>query len=211
MSFGFYLCSHQPLFSNMLHKRMKGWVEVVSATSAQNFPSDSVVSQPRVVFQSDRTIAGLEGLSAATSISFCSLDQLLGVFCEGFLMIMDTWGKQLLRITVWEQGASSSGELKFRTMNSWSAKAHLGVLLKQLIGKWCPKGQIHRWVRHSSSAKITFQNGYQMALTLLILVCDLRVWSVTLKYFNLLNFFSSTLDSKMSLMGVTLSGSVKLL
>lgn len=100
MSFGFYLCSHQPLFSNMLHKRMKGWVEVVSATSAQNFPSDSVVSQPRVVFQSDRTIAGLEGLSAATSISFCSLDQLLGVFCEGFLMIMDTWGKQLLRITV---------------------------------------------------------------------------------------------------------------
>lgn len=39
MSFGFYLCSHQPLFSNMLHKRMKGWVEVVSATSAQNFPS----------------------------------------------------------------------------------------------------------------------------------------------------------------------------
>lgn len=42
-----------------------------------------------------------------------------------------------------------------------------------------------------------------MASALLILVCDLRVWSVILKYFNLfIFFFSSNLDSKMSLMAV---------
>lgn len=71
------------------------------------------------VTSSDHTIAGLQELSAASSLSSCSLDQLLGVFCEGFLIIMDTWGKQLLRMTVWEQGASSSVELQLRTMNSW--------------------------------------------------------------------------------------------
>lgn len=185
-----FIYAHSSPFSVICYTRgwKAGWKLPVPPQHKIPPRSDNVVSQPCDVFQSDHTIAGLERLSAATSISSCSLDQLLGVFCEGFLVIMDMWGKQLLGITVWEQGASSSKELQFKTMNSWWTKAHLGVLLKQLIGKWCPKGQIHRWVRHSLSAKIAFQNGHQMASTSLILVCDLRVWSVTLEYFSLFIF-----------------------